>query len=139
MSRGARTRARKNLLRQRLSWARLRTMLRNRIHALLNRQHCLELPQCSDNFGARGLGFLRRLELPEPDGTLLEEALALHTLIAQQMRAQEKRIAAEFKLQCLAADDSFHSRRALDSSIFAVGMSSYFRRTKRAPVTPPAK
>jgi transposase len=63
------TRARKNLLRQRLYWARLRTMLRNRIHALLDRQRNLELPQCSDIFGVRGLGFLRRLELPEPDGT----------------------------------------------------------------------
>ena len=89
-------RARKNLLRQRLYWARLRTMLRNRIHALLDRQRELELPQCSDIFGVRGLGFLRRLELPEPDATLLREQLALHDLIAQQMKAQEKRIAAEF-------------------------------------------
>ena len=46
------TRARKNLLRQRLYWARLRTMLRNRIHALLDRQRGLELPQCSDIFRA---------------------------------------------------------------------------------------
>ncbi len=90
------TRARKNLLRQRLYWARLRTMLRNRLHALLDRQRGLELPVCSDLFGSRGLGFLRRLELPEPDATLLGEALALHDLIAQQMRAQEKRIKAEF-------------------------------------------
>ena len=73
-------------------------MLRNRIHALLDRQHGLELPQCSDIFGVRGLGFLRRVELTEPDHTLLQEALALHDLIAQQMRAQEKRIAAEFQL-----------------------------------------
>src|SRR5712691_536266 len=93
------TRARKNLLRQRLYWSRLRTMLRNRIHALLDRQRDLELPQCSDIFGVRGLGFLRRLTLPEPDGSLLKEALALHDLIAQQMRAQEKRIAAEFQLE----------------------------------------
>ena len=93
------TRARKNLLRQRLYWARLRTMLRNRIHALLDRQHGLELPQCSDIFGVRSLGFLRRLELAEPDHTLLREALALHDLIAEQMRAQEKRIALEFKTE----------------------------------------
>jgi transposase len=93
------TRARKNLLRQRLYWARLRTMLRNRIHALLDRQHGLELPVCSDIFGVRGLGCLRRLELAEPDQTLLREALALHDLIAQQMRSQEKRIAAEFKTE----------------------------------------
>ena len=90
------TRARKNLLRQRLYWARLRTMLRNRIHALLDRQRDLELPQCSDIFGARGLSFLRALELSEPDATLLREQLALHDLIAQQMKAQEKRITAEF-------------------------------------------
>ena len=93
------TRARKNLLRQRPYWARLRTMLRNRIHALLDRQPGLELPQCSDIFGARGLSFLRRLELAEPDHILLQEALALHDLIAQQMKAQEKRIATEFKLE----------------------------------------
>jgi transposase len=95
------TRARKNLLRQRLYWAGLRTMLRNRIHALLDRQHGLELPVCSDIFGVRGLSFLRRLELAEPDHTLLREALALHDLIAEQMRAQEKRIALEFKTESL--------------------------------------
>jgi transposase len=82
-------------LRQRLYWARLRTMLRNRIHALLDRQRTLAPPQCSDIFGVKGLNFLRSLQLPEPDGTLLAEQLALHDLIAQQMRAQEKRIVAE--------------------------------------------
>jgi transposase len=51
------TRARKNLLRQRLYWSRLRTMLRNRIHALLDRQRDLELPQCSDIFGSAGWAF----------------------------------------------------------------------------------
>src|SRR5438128_9174840 len=98
---GRETRARKNLLRQRLYWARLRTMLRNRIHALMDRQRGLELPQCSDIFGQRGLGFLRRLELAEPDATLLREQLALHDLIAQQMKAQEKRIAAEFRTETM--------------------------------------
>ena len=96
------TRARKNLLRQRLYWARLRTMLRNRIHALLDRQRGLELPQCSDIFGAKGLSFLRALQLPEPDGTLLPEQLALHDLIASQMRAQERRIAAEFAPEAMS-------------------------------------
>src|SRR5215813_3622621 len=86
------TRARKNLLRQRLYWARLRTMLRNRVHALLDRQRQLELPQCSDIFGVRTLKFLRQVELSEPDATLLKEQLALHELVTQQMKAQEKRI-----------------------------------------------
>jgi transposase len=95
------TRARKNMLRQRLYWARLRTMLRNRMHALLDRQRGLELPKCSDIFGARGLGFLRRLQLAEPDATLLHEQLALHDLIVQQMKAQEKRIATEFATEAM--------------------------------------
>jgi transposase len=76
-------------------------MLRKRMQALLDRQRELELPQCSDIFGVRGLGFLRRLELPEADATLLREQLALHDLIAQQMKAQEKRIAAEFKTEAM--------------------------------------
>ena len=37
----------------------------------------------------------------EPDATLLREQLALHDLIAQQMKAQEKRIAAEFKTEAM--------------------------------------
>ena len=96
---GKATRARKNLLRQRLYWARLRTMLRNRVHALLDRQRGLELPQCTDIFGVKGLHCLRALQLPEPDGTLLKEQLALHDLITTQMRAQEKRIEAEFAVE----------------------------------------
>ena len=70
-------------------------MLRNRIHALLDRQRDLKLPQCSDIFGVRALSFLRALKLPEPDGTLLKEQLALHDLIAVQMREQERRITVE--------------------------------------------
>jgi transposase len=60
---GAQARARKNLLRERLYRARLRTRIRNRTHALLDRQQRLQLPQCSDLFGARGRSFLGRLEL----------------------------------------------------------------------------
>lgn len=36
------------------------------------------------------------MQLAEPDATLLREQLALHDLIGQQMKAQEKRIGAEF-------------------------------------------
>ncbi len=47
-------RQRKDQLRQRLYFARLRTKIRNRTHALLDRQESLKLPQCSDLFGAKG-------------------------------------------------------------------------------------
>jgi len=87
-------RRRKDQLRQRLYWSRLRTRIRNRIHALLDRQPELALPQCSDLFGVKGRAHLRRLELPEPDGTLLREDLALLELLGVQIKAQEQRIAA---------------------------------------------
>jgi hypothetical protein len=74
---GKATRARKELLRQRLYWARLRTRIRNRVHALIDRQRELEMPQCSDLFGRKGLSALSKLELSEPDATLLGEELEL--------------------------------------------------------------
>lgn len=88
-------RQRKDQLRQRLYFARLRTAIRNRIHALLDRQEKLELPQCSDLFGVKGRGYLRRLELSEPDATLLHEDLALLELLNGQIKDQEKRISVE--------------------------------------------
>jgi transposase len=56
---GPATRARKHLLRQRLFWVRLRTMLRNRTHAILDRQRGLERPQLKDLFGRRGQTWLQ--------------------------------------------------------------------------------
>jgi transposase len=86
------TRQRKEVLRQRLYWARLRTRIRNRIHALVDRQRELEMPQCSDLFGRKGMAALNKLCLSEPDSTLLREELQLLMLIQNQIRAQEARI-----------------------------------------------
>lgn len=87
------TRLRKEELRQRLYWARLRTRIRNRLHALLDRQHHLELPQCSDLFGKRGMGFMRALRLETlVDQKLLEENLALLETLGAHIKGQEARI-----------------------------------------------
>jgi transposase len=87
------TRQRKEVLRQRCFFVRQRTMLRNRIHRLLGGQHDLKLPQVSDLFGKKGLGFLQRLELPAPAGLLLKQQLEmLHTV---QSRIKEDEAALE--------------------------------------------
>jgi transposase len=86
------TRQRKEVLRQRLYWARLRTRIGNRIHALIDRQRELSMPQCSDLFGHKGLVALSKLVLSEPDATLLHEELELLGLIQSQIKAQEARI-----------------------------------------------
>jgi transposase len=82
-----RSRENKALLRQRSFFVVQRTRVRNRIHRLLGAQHEVSLPQCSDLFGTRGLGFLEKLTLPEPDGLLLKQQLEV--LKALQLRIRE--------------------------------------------------
>jgi transposase len=73
---GKATREIKEVLRQLCFFVRHRTMMRNRIHRLLGAQHGLKLPQCSDLFGAKGMSFLNKLDLPAPTGLLLTQQLA---------------------------------------------------------------
>ena len=70
-------------------FARLRTAMRNRIHALLDRQEKLELPQCRVSSGTRGAATSRRLGLPEPDGTLLARPGPAGT--AQRSRSKSRK------------------------------------------------
>lgn len=84
------SRERKQLLRQRMFWVRQRTQLRNRIHALLDRQRSVELPQVSDLFGRKGMNFLKQLSLAEPDSTLLRQDLDTLELLGTQIKQLEK-------------------------------------------------
>lgn len=83
-------RHRKEVLRQRSFFVRQRTMLRNRVHRLLGGQHGLKLPQCSDLFGRKGLGFLEAVELPAPAGLLLKQQLEMLRTLAVRIREDEK-------------------------------------------------
>lgn len=81
-------RATKRVLRQRLFFVRVRTMLKNRIRALLS-QHAIVLPEVSDLYGKAGLRWLHALELPGPDGCLLQENLALLESLGERIAATE--------------------------------------------------
>lgn len=89
------TRQRRFLLRQRMFWVRLRTMVRNRVHALLARQHGLELPQRQDLFGPGGMKFLRPLKLGGIEGMLLSQDLKVLEQLDSQIKASEGEIARE--------------------------------------------
>jgi transposase len=88
------TRQHKEVLRQRCFFVRQRTMLRNRIQRLLSAQHNLQLPQCSDLFGKKGISALGKLELPDPVGMLLRQQLevleSLKTRITEDEMALKK-------------------------------------------------
>ena len=72
---------------------RLRTRLRNRVHALLARQRGLEAPQVTDLFGARGRSWLATVRLPaEADQPLLEQDLEVLRLLEETITQADKLI-----------------------------------------------
>jgi transposase len=82
-------RAQKNLLRQRMWLVKLQTMLKNRIHILLDRNHS-KAPEKTDLFGSYGRDWMNALELAEPDGKLLKSDLELLETIKSHIRQTEK-------------------------------------------------
>lgn len=87
-------RARKHVIRQRLFLARVRTMVRNRVHTLIARQRNLARPVFSDQFGKKGLHWLRTLTLAEPDATLLRQDLSTLEQLGSVIKELESQIGA---------------------------------------------
>lgn len=88
-------RQKKNTVRQRLWLARLRTMVRNRIHTVLDRHPRLERPVAKDPFCGQGKAWMKRVPLPAPDRQLLDEDLELHGLLEHHIRILEEKIDAD--------------------------------------------
>jgi transposase len=90
----AANRARKHVIRQRVFLVRLRTMIRNRVHTVVARQRGIERPVFSDQFGKRGLHWLRTVKLPAPDDALLRQDLEALEQLAKLIKELEQRILA---------------------------------------------
>ena len=86
----------KNLLRHRSWLVKFRTALKNRIHALVDRNH-VQPPEVTDLFGSHGRAWLNALTLPDPDGKLLKSDLELLDTARSHVRQTEKWIDAELK------------------------------------------
>lgn len=76
---GKETREAKNVLRQRMFFVRVQTMVKNRIYAILDRHPDIvsQAPDVSDLFGASGMEWLKQVVLPSQDGRLLTSELDL--------------------------------------------------------------
>lgn len=81
----------KNVLRQRMFLVRLRTMVKNRIHQLLDRNH-VENPGFTDLFGRAGRNFIDQVELKGSEQELLESQLDLLDHLLEQIKDIEKMI-----------------------------------------------
>ncbi len=84
---GRETRHLREAVRQRLFLVRVRTMLKNRIHALLDRYHVVP-PPVSDLFGKRGRNYLSAVKLPG---------------LAQELLAQDLRLLEALRTACGSA------------------------------------
>ena len=89
------TRARKEVLRQRTFWVKQRTRVRNRIHRIIGRQHEVQMPRVTDLFGAKGRVALNKAMLPEPDEQLLRQNLKVLDALSEQIRQAEQSIEQE--------------------------------------------
>ena len=89
---GRQTRQLREAVRQRLFLVRLRTMVKNRIHALLDRHHVVP-PPVSDLFGKRGRDYLAKVELPGCAQELLRQDLRLLQMLSSEVREAETLLA----------------------------------------------
>ena len=81
------TREIKNVLRQRMFFVRVTTMVKNRIHNIIDRHPEIEGKiERSDMFGSQGLEWLKSVELSQRDRRLLDEELELLEYLNKQIK-----------------------------------------------------
>ena len=81
------TREDKNILRQRMFFVRVQTMVKNRVHVILDRHPEIlsQAPDVSDMFGASGMEWLTEVVLPGEDNRLLNSELELLEVLKQKI------------------------------------------------------
>lgn len=85
----------RELLRYRAALVRIRTAVKNRVHALLVKNRLL--PRCSDVFGRQGRAWLTTLELRPVYGHALQGFLTVLDVLEEQIRQATTRINAQAK------------------------------------------
>jgi len=89
----------RHLIRQRIFFVRLRTMTKNRIHHLVERNHLAKVVSeaFTDLFGKKGIDFLEKVKLPETERKLLDEQLALLKKLNNLVAEDDKGLRALFE------------------------------------------
>jgi transposase len=65
------------------------------VHILVDRQRGLSVPVCRDLFGKRGMDWLKQLQLPEPEATLLRQDLVVMEGLNEQLKELDGLVASE--------------------------------------------
>lgn len=91
------TRARREVIRQRMYWVKERTRLRNRVHRIIERQLLLKMPKASDLFGKQGMDALRKAVLPPHERLLLDQDLEALKQLDVMVKQLEKEMSTHAK------------------------------------------
>jgi transposase len=85
------TREAKNVLRQRMFFVRVQTMVKNRIYTILDRhpEAITQAPDVSDLFGTSGMKWLAQVVLPGHDNQLLASELGLLQVLKQKITGSD--------------------------------------------------
>jgi len=87
------TRGTRNVLRQRMFFVRVRTMIKNRIWTLLDRYPELaDARPCHDLFSKQGLVWLKTIPLKEQDREMLKEDLELYDALEERISRSEQMV-----------------------------------------------
>jgi transposase len=85
---------RRMLLRQRVTWVRMRTTVKNRIHSLVDLHPDAEpaRPAVTDLFGLLGMAWLEAVELPQVDRRRLEQLLEGYRFLTKQIARSDREV-----------------------------------------------
>lgn len=79
----------KNLLRQRVWLVKVQTMIKNRIHNIIDRHH-FTVPEKTDLFGSHGRAWMNVLTIEDPDCKLFRQNLEFLNTVQSHVRQTEK-------------------------------------------------
>ena len=95
----AETRQKKNLIRYRISLVKMRTMLKNMIHYVLDRNH-IEDPgfrELTDKFGKRGRAYMEGFTLKGDDTRIVKSYLSILDAVQKKIESAERAIQKVFE------------------------------------------
>jgi len=75
----------REILRQRMFFVRIQTMLKNRIRGILDKHPDVKQPECSDIFGKGGFEWIKKVDLPETERKIIDGDIKLLEAVRERI------------------------------------------------------